>query len=196
MVFLLPPPPTTAPPECWTRLLASFPTPTTDESLVLVSFVTRPELIVQIRYEEQLAEARASSRDLPREPITLISPEVRQKLHELFRDRLLPPHFWLRCKAIFEYVRQHGVEVLDHLPVPVAPLPADQQRWIDSAITSRPKQTYMHYICARQDALLDGQALPVEPSVPLSSKERNQMRKALGDMRAVMYFKGRVSAAS
>ena len=164
--------------------------------MMLIVFVTRPELIVQIRYEEQLAEARASGRDLPREPITLISPETRHKLHELFRERQLPPHFWSRCKAIFEYARQHGVEVLDHLPVPVAPLPVDQQRWIDRAITSRSKQTYMHYICALQDALLDSQALPVEPSVPLNSKERNQIRKVLGDLRAVMYFKRRVAATA
>jgi hypothetical protein len=54
----------------------------------------------------------------------------------------------------------------------------------------------MHYICAQQDALLAGQALPVEPSIPLSSKERNQMRKALGDLRAVMYFKRRVAATA
>ena len=196
MVLMLPPAPTSTPPESWTRLLASFPPPTSDESMMLIIFVTRPELILQIRYEEQLAEAKARGRDLPREPITLISPETRHKLHELFRERQLPPHFWSRCKAIFQYARQHGVEVLDHLPVPVAPLPADPQRLIDSAITSRPKQMYMHYICALQDALLDGQPLPVEPSVPLSSKERNQMRKVLGDLRAVIYFKGRVAATA
>ena len=55
-----------------------------------------------------------------------------------------------------------------------------------------PKRAYMHYVCARQDAMLAGQVLPLEPRVPLSSKERNQIRKMLEDLRAVMYVKGRM----
>ncbi|PSM31407.1 hypothetical protein BVG81_005540 [Haliangium sp. UPWRP_2] len=194
LVLMVPPTPTTAPPESWTRLLASFPPLTVDENLMLIDFVAHPDLILQIRYEEQLAEARASGRPLPREPITLISNETRQNLHELFTMHMLPSHFWSRCRAIFDYVRQHGVEVLAHLPVPLPPLPAPEQRFIDTAVTSAPKRAYMNYVCDRQDALLSGEPLPVEPSVPLSSKERNQLRKTLEDLRAVMYFKGRAAS--
>ena len=157
---------------------------------MLSTFIVSPELMVQIRYEEQLVEARVTGRNPPREPTTLIRQETRRNLHELFRDRLLPPHFWALCNVTFEYVRQHGVEALAHLPVPVQPLPAIEQQWLETAITSPHKRAYMHYVCARQDALLAGQALPVEPSVSLSSKERNQIRKALEDLRAVMYVKG------
>lgn len=194
LVLMVPPTPTTAPPESWTRLLASYPPLTADENLMLIDFVAHPDLILQIRYEEQLAEAIASGRPRPREPITLISHETRQNLHELFTMHVLPSHFWSRCRAIFDYVRQHGVEVLAHLPVPLPPLPAPELRFIDTAVTSAPKRAYMNYVCARQDALLSGEPLPIEPSVPLSSKERNQLRKALEDLRAVMYFKGRATS--
>lgn len=194
LIIMAPPPPATAPPESWTQLLASFPPLTADESLMLAAFVVHPELMVQIRYEEQLAEAKATGRPLPREPVTLIRQEARQNLRELFKNQLLPPYFWSRCRAIFEYVRQHGIDVLAHLPVPISGVSATEIRWIENAMTNPHKRAYMHYVCSRQDALLSGQALPTEPSVPISSKERNQVRKVLEDLRAVMYFKERVAA--
>lgn len=196
LVLIGPPLPITAPPESWSRLLASFPSLTADEGVMLSTFIVSPELMIQIRYEEKLVEAKAKGCDLPREPITQIRPEARRNLHELFRDRLFPPHFWSLCNATFEYVRRHGAEVLAHLPVPVQPLPATEQQRLEAAIMSPPKRAYMHYVCARQDALLSGQALPVEPHVPLSSKERNQIRKMLEDLRAVMYVKGCVMLPS
>lgn len=195
LVFVLPPPPTSPPPESWTQLFASFPAITMDESLLLVDFVVHPELMMQIHYEERLAAARASGQSPPREPVTLLPHEAQQHLHSLFTGRLVRPHFWSLCKAIFEYVRQHGAEVLAHLPVPIPPLPANEQRWLETALTSQPKRTYMQYVCARQDALLDGQPAPNEPNVSLSSKERNQIRKAMQDLRAVMSFKRRMASS-
>ena len=88
------------------------------------------------------------------------------------------------------------MEALAYLPVPVPALPATEQRRIENAMTSRPKRTYMHYVCARQDAMLSDQALPVEPSVQLSAKERNQIRKAMQDLRAVMFFKRHASSSA
>lgn len=194
LVFMLPPHPATAPPENWTRLLASFPPISVDESILLVDFVVHPEVMLQVKYEEQLAEASASRRPPPREPVTMVSHEYRQHLHALFTGQLVRPHFWARLLAIFEFVRKHGVEVLAHLPVPVPALPEAGRHWIEKAITSAPKRTYMHYVCARQDAMIDGLPLPVEPNVPLSSKERNQIRRTLEDLRAVMLFKQRTAS--
>lgn len=194
LVFMLPPPPAKAPPESWTRLLASFPPISVDESLFLVDFVVHPEVMLQVKYEEQLAEASARGLPPPREPVTMVSHEHRQHLHALFTGQLVRPHFWARLKAIFEFVRKHGVEVLAHLPVPIPALPEAERHWIEKAITSAPKRTYMHYVCARQDAMIDGLPLPVEPNVPLSSKERNQIRRTLEDLRAVMFFKQRAAS--
>lgn len=195
-VVVLPPPPISPPPESWTHLLASFPPITADENLLLIEFVTHPELIMQIRYEEQLADAKTSGRSAPREPTTLLGHEQRQHLHALFTGRMVRSHFWSLCKAIFEYARQHGVEALAYLSVPIPPLPETEQHWIETAIKSLPKRTYMHYVCARQDALLGDQPMPVEPSVPLSTKERSRIRKIMQDLRAVMFFKRCVSSAA
>lgn len=183
------------PPENWTQLLASFPPLTPEESWMQANFVVHPALMLQIHYEEQLAEAKASGRPPPKEPITLISQEERQHLHSLFTGQIMRPHFWSRCKAIFEYVRQHGVEVLAYLPVPIPPLPPTEKRFIETVVANPAKRTYMSYVCARQDAQLSGQPLPAEPNVPISSKERNQIRRAMQDLRAVVFFKRSVVSA-
>ena len=196
LAVVLPPPPTTAPPESWTQMLAAFPPLTSEESMMLIDFVSHPELMMQIRYEQQLAEAKANGRPLPREPTTMLGHEPRQHLHALFTGELIPSHFWPRCRAIFDYVRQHGTDVLAHLPVPVPPLPATEQQWIEEALRSPPKRTYMHYVCARQDALLSGLPVPIEPSVSLSSKERNQIRRTMQDTRAVMFFRKRSASSN
>lgn len=194
LVVGAPPPPAQAPPETWTALLASFPPITIDECVLLNTFVISPALMLQLRYEEQLAESKASGRPAPREPTTLISNDNRQHVHTMFTGRSLPPHFWSRCKAVFEYVRQHGVDALVHLPMPMPPLPKADQRWIEAAISRPAKRTYMHFVCARQDAQLSDQPLPAEPQVPLSSKDRNQIRRAMQDLRAVMFFKRSVAS--
>ena len=193
MVFMVPMPPSTAPPEGLSRLLASFPPLTDEESLLLLSFLVSPEMIIQVRFEEQIIEAKAKGRVLPHEPMAMISSESRRKLQALFKDPRLPPYFWPLCNAIFEYARQYGVEVLAHLPVPLAPLSATERQRIDTAITNIPERTYMNYFCARQDALLSGKAVPIEPRVPLSRRERQELQKILEDLRAVMYFKERVA---
>ena len=194
-VVVLPPPPTSPPPDSWTKLLASYPSITTDENLLLIEFVAHPELMIQIHYEERLAQAKEIGRPPPREPVTLLSHEERQHLHALFTGRDMRPHFWSLCKAIFAYVKKHGLDVLAYLPVPVPPLPAAQQTWLTKALASPPKRAYMHYVCACQDALLNDQAAPAEPSSPLSAKERNQIRRAMKHLRAVMLFKKAASAA-
>ena len=196
LVFMVPPPPTTAPPKSWIRLLMSHPQLSGDESAMLTTFIMSPELMIQIRYEERLYDAKANGLDLPREPVTLIRQEARRNLHELFRDRVFPPRFWVLCNEVFDYARQHGVEVLAHLPVPPALLPSAERQWIETAITNLPMRTYMNYVCAWQDALLHRQAVPVEPSVPLSAKERKQIQKILGDLRAVMYFRDCVARSA
>lgn len=194
LVFMLPPPPAAAPPEAWTQLLSSFPPITVDENILLVDFLLHPEVMLQVTYEEQLAEARARGLPPPREPVTMVGHEHRHHLHALFTGTLVPPHFWARLKAMFAFIRKHGVDVLAHLPVPIPALPESDRLWLEKAITSPPKRTYMQYVCARQEAMLDGQPLPVEPSLPLSSKERNQIRRALEDLRAVMLFKRRAES--
>ena len=194
LVFMLPPPPAAAPPKAWTQLLSSFPPITVDENILLVDFLLHPEVMLQVTYEEQLAEARARGLPPPREPVTMVGHEHRQHLHALFTSTLVPPHFWARLKAMFAFIRKHGVDVLAHLPVPIPALPESDRLWLEKAISSPPKRTYMQYVCARQEAMLDGQPLPVEPSLPLSSKERNQIRRALEDLRAVMLFKRRAES--
>lgn len=194
LVAKAPPPSVQAPPEAWTALLASFPPLTVEECILQNTFVISPALMLQLRYEEQLAEAKASGRPAPREPTTLISNENRRNVHSVFTDRSRRPHFWSRCKAVFEYVREHGVDVLVHLPMPMPPLPKEDQRFIKAAIANPARRTYMHYACARQDAQLSDQPLPAEPQVQLTSKERNQIRRAMQDLRAVMFFKRGVAS--
>ena len=191
LVVLVPPSPeaTTPPPGSWPQLLASYPRLSNDECAMATIFISQPKFLVQVDYEQRCEDALENGLPSPTAPGSLLSPEERNKVQELYRSQQMPPHFWALCKAIVAYVRQNGADVLPHLPIPMSPLLPDQRELVDNLMKTPAKRIYMQYVTNQLDALLDGQPLPVEPNVSLRPKERRQIIRAMQDLRNVLYFK-------
>lgn len=180
----------------WNALLDSFPPLDVEHSGLLVSFVASHEYMIQLLYEERLAEAKASGRSEPKQPITNLSHKELSSIHAALTSARLPSHFTQQCRAVFAFLRRNGTDVLTTLPVALFPLDEDQRRPIQHAASNHSKRTYARYVCAWQDARLADQPLPVEPNVNLSSKERNEIRKMMRDLRNVMFFQKLVKSQS
>lgn len=183
-----PTPPESQPMEEWKALLDSFPPLDMEHSGLLVNFVASPEYMIQLLYEERLAEAKASGRTAPKQPITSLSHKELSSIHAALTSARLPSHFTQQCKAVFAFLRRNGTDVLATLPLALFPLNEEQRRPIQHAASNPSKRTYARYVCAWQDARLADQPFPVEPNVNLSSKERNEIRKMMRDLRNVMLF--------
>lgn len=178
-------------PEGLKPVLGTMATLTVEASDQLVRFVQFPERMIQLLYEERLAQARASGGPLPPQPPTGLSHDERKTIHEIL-EGMVSDHFMTLCKLIHAFARKYGLEVLDCLPTPPLPLPeADRQR-MQSAIANREKLAYLRYVHTWQESLLRSLPLPTEPKVNLSGKERNQLRRMMRDLRAVMLFEKQV----
>ena len=59
---------------------------------------------------------------------------------------------------------------------------------MQSALANPQKLSYLHYVFAWQESLLRSLPLPPEPNISISAKERNQLRRMMRDLRAVMLF--------
>lgn len=181
--------PTTPPPESWSQLLASFPPPTKEECVLQVVFVAQPQLMIQADYEQRTEHALSLGLPLPSPPSTTLSKEERDQVQALLRRQQLPPAFWVRCRAIIEYVRHHGADVLGHLPIPMNPLSRTTMELVEQSIRNPAKRKYMHYIAEQFEARLDAKRLPLEPKVQLRPKECRFLFRHMQDLRTVMYYK-------
>jgi hypothetical protein len=78
--------------------------------------------------------------------------------------------------------------VLDCLPTPLPPLPDAEKERLQRAFSNPRQLAYLHYVYEWQESLMRSLPLPREPDTTLSSKERNQLRWMMRDLRAVMFF--------
>lgn len=174
-------------PEERRSVLATMSALTVETSLLVVRFVQQPEWMLQLLYEEHLSEAKASGAPLPPQPPTSLSYEERKTIHDILVG-MVPAHFVMLCKLIHAFTRKYGLEVLGCLPTPPPPLPAAERQRLQSALANPQKLSYLHYVFEWQESLLRSLPLPPEPSISVSAKERNQLRRMMRDLRAVMLF--------
>lgn len=168
-------------------LLSRLPPLSADESRLVLRFVQQPEWIIQLLHEEKVALAQAAGQSDPPEPPTSLSHEERKTICSFVKQRQ-PRPFILLCKLLHAHARKRGVEALEFLPTPWPSLPdADVQR-MRSAITDPQKRAYLEYLHTRQEALLRSLPPPIEPTVTVSGKEGQQLRRMMRDTRQIILF--------
>jgi hypothetical protein len=181
------------PPQLAAKLLAShksllltMASLSVDTSRQVIRFVQKPEWMIQLLYEERLAEARATGSPSPTPPPIGLSHDEKKTIHDLLE--MESPHFMELCKAVHALARKYGLEVLDCMPTPLPALSEADRERMQSALSNPQKLAYLHHAFEWQECVLRSLPLPKEPQVSLSSKERNQLRRMLHDVRAVILF--------
>ena len=177
------------PQEEWEKLLSRFPAMSREINELLIAFVMQPEYMIQLIYEEKVADANARGLPIPKQPRTHLPQRESDAIHGTLNKPFLPSHFFPLCKAAFAHVRRFGTDQLATLPVPMFPLTLEMQRRMEKLFNHPAKRAYLQYRLDWQTAVLDDHDPPSEPKVNLSAKECREFITMMQDMRYVSLFK-------
>lgn len=175
-------------------LLTSYPEIPLEHWSPIYAFVMQVPWMIWLLNEERRKQAMASGLPPPDGPVLNLPTkdrEVAMRLASTAPSYLIP-----FCKSLFAFLRQHGTDVLEFAPVPFYPLQHREQQAILQALRDPHQRTYMEYVCRWQDTLLNAEKVPSEPTVKLRSDRKYEIRKLMTDLRAVMFFRQRVSPSS
>ena len=184
------------PQEEWEKLLSRFPAMSREINELLIAFVMQPECMIQLIYEEKLADAKARGLPIPKQPRTHLPQRESDAIHGTLNKPFLPSYFFPLCKAAFAHVRRFGTDQLATLPVPMFPLTLEMQRRMEKLFNHPAKRAYLQYCLDWQTAVLDDHDPPSEPKVNLSAKEGREFITMMQDMRYVSLFKKLTKANS
>jgi hypothetical protein len=184
------------PQEEWEKLLSRFPAMSREINELLITFVMQPEYMIQLIYEEKLADAKVRGLPIPKQPRTHLSQRELDAIHTLLIKPFIPSYFAPLCKAAFAHVRRFGTDQLATLPVPMFPLTLEMQRRMEKLFNHPAKRAYLQYCLDWQTAVLDDHDPPSEPKINLSAKECREFITMMQDMRYVSLFKKLTKASS
>lgn len=176
------------------KLIEAYPQIQREDWPRIYGFVMQVPWMIWLLNEERRQQAVARGLPAPREPVLALAAREREVMVKIARSA--PPYFIPFCKILFMYLHDHGTEILELAPEPFFPLPAEQQQQVLRASRDPNQRAYMDYVCRWQDAQLDQQSLPDEPQVKLRSEQRNEIKKLLVDLRAVMFFRRLATSVS
>ncbi|HMU37479.1 MAG TPA: hypothetical protein PKE31_00565 [Pseudomonadota bacterium] len=184
------------PQEEWEKLLSRFHAMSREINELLVAFVMQPEYMIQLIYEEKLADAKARGLPIPKQPRTHLPQRESDAIHGTLNKPFLPSYFFPLCNAAFAHVRRFGTDQLATLPVPGFPLTLEMQRRMEKLFNHPAKRAYLQYCLDWQTAALDDDDPPSEPKVNLSAKECREFITMMQDMRYVSLFKKLTKASA
>jgi hypothetical protein len=176
------------------QLLATLPKIPLEHWGPIYGFVMQVPWMIWLLNEERRQQAAASGLPPPQGPALNLSAKDREVAARLAGTA--PSYLVPFCKRLFLFLREHGTDVLQCAPVPFHPLPQREQQAVLHALRDPHQRTFMDYICRWQDALLNQGRVPEEPSVKLRSDRKNEIRKLMADLRAVVLFRQRLSPSS
>lgn len=123
-----------------------------------------------------------------------IDAETWKMAQKYIRDYPVSVDFAPRCLALLRYIREHGTSALADFPYLDSAVLADKLKTVERALRNPIERTYMKYLSARFDALLDEKSEPEEPKVSVTHDEQIRLTAALSDIRTMMYFRQRMQS--
>ena len=178
----------------WSKPLDSFPPITRRDEVMTPLFCTKFWLLAQFKRELQ----REASAVQPGSSVPLrsypIDAETWKMAQGQIREYPVSVDFAPRCLALLRYIREHGASALADFPCLDSPVLADRLKTVECALRNPIERTYMKYLSARFDALLDEKPEPEEPKVSLTHDEQRLLTVALSDIRTMMYFRQRMQS--
>lgn len=176
------------------QLLSTLPKIPLEHWGPIYGFVMQVPWMIWLLNEERRKQAVANKLPPPQGPALNLSAKDRELVTRLASTA--PSYLIPFCKSLFAFVREHGTDILQFAPVPFHPLPQREQQVVLQALRDPNQRAYMEYICRWQDALLNQEKVPAEPQVKLRSDRKNEIRKSMTDLRAVMLFRQRAVPSS
>jgi hypothetical protein len=157
-------------------------------------FCTQFWLLAQFKQELQ----REASAVQPGSSVPLRSYPINAEIWKMAQERIrkypVSADFAPRCLALLRYFREHGASALADFPCLDSAVLADKLQTVECALRNPIERTYMKYLSARFDALLDEKPEPEEPKVLLTHNEQRLLSVALSDIRTMMYFRQRMQS--